>query len=464
MTRPDLTANTGGILSPNPFWLASAPPTNSGYQVRRAFEAGWGGVVWKTLGHEPIVNVSSRYGALDYDGRKIAGFNNIELITDRPLEDNLREIAEIKREFPKHAVVVSLMAETSRESWHDLVRRTEDTGCDGLELNFGCPHGMSERGMGSAVGQVPEYTEQVTSWVKEVARTPVLIKLTPNVTDVRHIGRAAARGGADGLSLINTINSIIGVDLSTLQPKPHVAGRGSHGGYCGPAVKPIALNMVQQIASDPAIGLPVSGIGGIQAWQDAVEFMLLGSSSVQVCTAAMHYGFRIVEQLESGLVNWMREMGFSRLSDFVGRSVPLIGEWADLDLGHKVVAEIDQDVCIHCGLCYIACEDGAHQSIERTTISDDVFAELVQSNGAEQTVSYSGGVRTIPGAGGGYVNVYEVRDDTCVGCNLCSLVCPVSGCITMVEKESTVPHVTWREYQQKLAAGEMEPIRPPQHV
>jgi len=191
MKKPDLTANICGISSPNPFWLASAPPTNSAYQLRRAFEAGWGGAVWKTLDFEPIVNVSSRYGAVDYDGRKIMGFNNIELISDRTLADNLRDISDIKREFPDRAVLVSLMVASEREAWHEMVKRVEDTGCDGLELNFGCPHGMSERGMGSAVGQVPDYTEMITSWVKEVATTPVLVKLTPNITDIRAIGRAA---------------------------------------------------------------------------------------------------------------------------------------------------------------------------------------------------------------------------------------------------------------------------------
>jgi len=296
MAKPDLSTNVGGIKSPNPFWLASGPPTNSAYQVRRAFEAGWGGVVWKTLGTEPIVNVSSRYGALNYDHQKMVGLNNIELITDRTLETNLAEIRQIKREFPHHAVVASLMVESKPEVWHDIVRRTQDTGCDGLELNFGCPHGMSERGMGAAVGQIPEYTEQITTWVKEAAEIPVLVKLTPNVTDVRYPGRAAKKAGADGIALINTINSIIGVDLDNFLPIPNVAGRGSHGGFCGPAVKPIALHMVQSIAADPEIGLPISGIGGIQTWRDAVEFLLLGANSVQVCTAAMHYGFRIVEQ------------------------------------------------------------------------------------------------------------------------------------------------------------------------
>ena len=463
LKTPNLAANTCGIRSPNPFWLASAPPTNSAYQVLRAFEAGWGGAVWKTISHEPIVNVYSRYGAVDYDGRKLMGFNNIELITDRTLEVNLQEIRQVKREFPDRALVVSLMVETKREAWHDIVKRVEDTGCDGLELNFGCPHGMSERGMGSAVGQVPEYTEQVTGWVKEVARTPALIKLTPNVTDIRYIGRAAQRGGADGLSLINTINSIMGVDLSTFAPKPHVAGRGSHGGYCGPAVKPIGLNLVHQVASDPAIGLPISGIGGVQAWQDAVEYMLLGSSTVQVCTAVMHYGFRIIEHLLSGLTTWMTENRFAGLSDFIGKSVPAIGDWADLDLGYKIVAQIDQTKCIHCGLCYIACEDGAHQSITVRRMSEEEFASLA-GNGGARCVDYSGGVRVMSGVGDGYANKFEINQQMCVGCNLCSLVCPVSGCISMLERSSTIPHLTWRQYQEALAQGKLEKIQPPAHV
>ncbi|MGI8905048.1 MAG: NAD-dependent dihydropyrimidine dehydrogenase subunit PreA [Candidatus Sumerlaeaceae bacterium] len=459
---PDLSANIAGIKSPNPFWLASAPPTNSGYQVRRAFEAGWGGAVWKTLNHEPIVNVSSRYGAIDYDGRKVLGLNNIELITDRTLEVNLAEIREVKRDFPNHAVVVSLMVESNREAWHDIVKRCEDTGCDGFELNFGCPHGMSERGMGSAVGQVPEYTEMVTRWAKEASSLPVLVKLTPNVTDVRMPGRAARRAGADGISLINTINSIMGVDLNTLAPKPQVNGRGSHGGYCGPAVKPIALNMVQQIATDKEIQLPVSGIGGIQTWQDAVEFMLLGASTVQVCTAVMHYGFRIVEHLTSGLENWMLEKGFSTLAEFQGLTAPTVGDWADLDLGYKVVAQIDQSKCIHCGLCYIACEDGAHQSIRMSTMSEDEYVSL--NGAAPKEIMDSGGRRVVSGAGDGRVNIFEIKQDMCVGCNMCSLVCPVTGCITMVERESDIPHITWRQYQDKLAKGEMERIQPPVHV
>src|SRR5579871_2857416 len=280
------------IRCPNPFWLASGPPANGSEQVMRAFDAGWGGAVWKTIG-EPIVNVSSRYSSVDWNRQRMMGFNNIELITDRPLDANLREISEVKKRYPKHAVIASLMVESKREAWHRIVKQAEDAGSDGLELNFGCPHGMSERGMGSAVGQVPEYTELITSWVKEVARTPVLVKLTPNISDIRMVARAAKRGGADGLSAINTINSITGIDLDTFTPRPDVGGLSSHGGYCGPAVKPIALNMVQQIASDAAVGIPISGIGGVSGWREAAEFILLGCGTVQVCTAAMHHGFRI---------------------------------------------------------------------------------------------------------------------------------------------------------------------------
>jgi dihydropyrimidine dehydrogenase (NAD+) subunit PreA len=318
---------------------------------------------------------------------------------------------------------------------------------------------MSERGQGSAVGQVPEYTCMITEWVKEVATIPVMVKLTPNVADIAAIGRAAVRGGADALSLINTLNSIMGVDLDTFAPKPAVAGLATHGGYCGPAVKPIALHLVSALAGDPAVKVPISGIGGIQAWQDAAEFLLLGAGCVQVCTAVMHYGFRLVEQLQSGLENWMLEKGFERLGDFVGRSVPRVKTWGELDLNYKIVAEIDPKKCIHCGLCYIACEDGAHQSIRWDRVP---VGEYVRANG--QQAHRSGGVEVLPGAGGDTINVYTIKQDMCVGCNLCSLVCPVEGCITMKEVDTGKPPLTWNEYQALLAAGRMEKIHPPEHV
>ena len=410
----DLSIDLAGIRSPNPFWLASAPPTNSGYQVMRAFAAGWGGAVWKTLG-EPIVNVSSRFAGLNIGTTRMAGMNNIELITDRPLDVNLREIAECKAAYPDRAIVASLMAACDRETWHTLVNEVQTVPIDGFELNFGCPHGMSERGMGAAVGQDPELVEQITRWVKEVARVPVIVKLTPNITDVRYTARAAARGGADAISLINTINSLIGVDLDSWRPIPHVDGKSSHGGYCGPAVKPIALNMVGDCARDAAVGIPISGIGGIGDWRDAVEFMLMGSTSVQVCTAAMHHGFSIVTDMIDGLNNYLDARGIPAARELIGKTVPRFVDWNDLNLDYAVVARIDPETCIKCQKCYIACEDAAHQCIDR--MFDDAG-------------------RPLPPV---------VDEEHCVGCNLCSMVCPVQDCITMVRVDSGETAHTWRE-------------------
>ena len=413
----DLSIDCGGIKSPNPFWLASAPPTNSAYQVCKAFEAGWGGAVWKTIG-EPVMNVVNRYGAIDFNGQKILGLNNIELISDRPVEVNLREIAETKKLWPDRAVIASLMVESKRETWHDIVKRAIDTGCDGIELNYGCPHGMSERGMGSAVGQVPEYCTMITDWVTEVSTIPVLVKLTPNVSDIRFPGRAAKRGNADGISLINTINTIMGVDLDTFELNPSVDGKGGHGGYAGPAVKPIALNMVSQIATDPEINLPISAIGGISTWRDALEFILLGASSVQVCTAVMHYGFRVIDDLIEGLTNWMEEKNVRTLEEVRGKSLRCISDFGSLNLLYKAAARIDESKCIQCNLCHIACNDSAHQCID-----------LLPHNGKTQP---------------------KVRESDCVGCRLCFIVCPVEKCISMVRLDDGSEEITWNELMKQM--------------
>ena len=428
----DLRSNFIGIKSPNPFWLASAPHTDKEYNVRRAYEAGWGGVVWKTLGEAgpPVVNVSGpRYGAIWGADRRLLGLNNIELITDRPLEVNLREIKQVKRDYPDRALVVSLMVPCEEEPWKRILKAVEETEADGVELNFGCPHGMAERGMGSAVGQVPEYIEMVTRWVKQNSRMPCIVKLTPNITNILYPAEAAKRGGADAVSLINTINSITSVNLDTFTPEPTIDGLGAHGGYCGPAVKPIALNMVAEIArSATTAGLPISGIGGITTWRDAAEFMALGAGNVQVCTAAMTYGFKVVQEMISGLSEFMDNHGLTSVDEIVGRAVPKVKDWKDLNLNFVTKAVIDEDLCIKCGRCYAACEDTSHQAIEM---------------GEDRT--------------------FRVKDDECVACNLCVNVCPVENCITMKELplgevdprtgRKVEPYANWTTHPNNTAAN-----------
>ncbi|MHA1553577.1 MAG: NAD-dependent dihydropyrimidine dehydrogenase subunit PreA [Alphaproteobacteria bacterium] len=420
----DLRSEFAGIKSPNPFWLASAPPTDKEYNVVRAFKAGWGGVVWKTLGEDPaVVNVAGpRYGAIHAGDRRLLGLNNIELITDRPFEVNLQEIKKVKRDWPDRAMIISLMVPCEESNWLAILKKLEDTEADGVELNFGCPHGMSERGMGSAVGQVPEYIEMVARWCKAGTRMPVIVKLTPNITDIRYPARGALKGGADAVSLINTINSITNVDLDSFAPMPTIDGKGSHGGYCGPAVKPIALSMVSEIARNPeTAGLPISGIGGITTWRDAAEFLALGAGNVQVCTAVMTYGFKIVEEMITGLSQYLDAKGMARVDDLVGRAVPNVTDWANLNLNYVTKARIDQDLCIKCGRCHIVCEDTSHQAITTTM------------NGERH---------------------YEVVDAECVGCNLCVNVCPVEDCITMerlvegVDPQSGAPATGYRNWKQ----------------
>ncbi|OCC01221.1 dihydropyrimidine dehydrogenase subunit B [Labrys sp. WJW] len=427
----DLSTNFLGIKSPNPFWLASAPPTDKEYNVVRAFQAGWGGVVWKTLGEQgpPVVNVNGpRYGAWHSQDRRVMGFNNIELITDRPLEVNLREIKQVKRDWKDRALIVSLMVPCEENAWKSILPFVEDTEADGIELNFGCPHGMSERGMGSAVGQVPEYVEMVARWCKQYTRMPVIVKLTPNITDVRKPAEAAKRGGADAVSLINTINSIVSVDIDNMRPWPNTDGFGTHGGYCGPAVKPIALSMVSEIARAEATrGLPISGIGGVETWRDAVEYMALGCGTVQVCTAAMVYGFKVVQEMISGLSDWMDEKGYTSVDQFVGKAIPQVTDWQHLNLEYVVKAHIDQDACIKCGRCHIACEDTSHQAITNMVAGERKF---------------------------------EVIEEECVGCNLCAVVCPIEDCITLepvtsgVDKRTGRPvggQRTWKEHPNNPA-------------
>ncbi|MDH4047177.1 MAG: NAD-dependent dihydropyrimidine dehydrogenase subunit PreA [Gammaproteobacteria bacterium] len=426
----DLSSEFLGIRSPNPFWLASAPPTDKAYNVNRAFEAGWGGAVWKTLGEDPpIVNVSGpRYGAIHSNERRVIGFNNIELITDRPLKVNLDEIRTIKKDWPDRALLVSVMLPMNEAVWKKYVPMIEDTGADGIELNFGCPHGMSERGMGAAVGQVPDYIRMATEWCRKFAKKPVIVKLTPNVTNVLPPAKAAWEGGADAVSLINTINSIMRVNYETLTMYPTTDGMGSHGGYCGPAVKPIALHMVAEIARNRETAMiPISGIGGITDWRDAVDFLALGASNVQVCTAAMVYGFRIIDDLTAGLSDFLDRKNMRSVSELVGKAVQSVTDWQYLNLNYVEKAVINQDLCIQCGRCHIVCEDASHQAITSTV------------NGERH---------------------FEVIDAECVGCNLCVSVCPVDNCITMEQMTNGVDPRTGRAVSSKKADWTTHPNNP----
>ncbi|WP_261887316.1 NAD-dependent dihydropyrimidine dehydrogenase subunit PreA [Vibrio aerogenes] len=409
----DLKTEFSGIQSPNPFWLASAPPTNTGAQIMRAFEAGWGGAVWKAVGN-PVKNLHSRYAALKAGKGKIIGLNNIELISDRGLSINLKEMAEVKRKYPEHALIASIMA-GNRDEWVELIHRIEDTGVDGFELNFSCPHGMCERGMGSAIGQEPEVAAEIMQWVRDTTHLPVLMKLTPNVADIRDQGKVAVDGRADGVALINTIKSIIGVDLDDFIPYPKGRNGATNGGYCGTAVKPIALHMLASLGRTDWFNLPISGIGGIGNWKDCAEFIALGSTTVQVCTAVMHHGFGIVEGMITGLSQYLDSKGMQSVSELRGRALSHYKDWAELDMNYKVVASINESRCTGCGKCYTACNDGAYQSI-----------------GLTDKKSRTGD--PIP----------AINTDTCKGCNLCSLVCP-RDCISMKDVSTTNVVKSWQE-------------------
>ena len=308
----DLSIVVNGIVFENPFMLASGPPGTNAKVIAKSFDLGWGGVVCKTisLDSSKVVNTAPRYGKYkSRDNGEVVGFENIELISDRPFDVWLDELRKLKKEYPNKVLVASIMEEGRREAWHEIVKRTQETGVDAFEMNLSCPHGLPERRMGMAMGEDPARVREVVGWVKEVSTIPVWAKMTPNIGDPTAPAKAAIEAGADGISAINTILSIVGIDPKTLRPQPTVEGYTVPGGYSGQAVRPIALRQVMEIAR--AIGdRSVSGMGGIETGWDAAQFMLLGAHTVQVCTGAMLRGYDMIGGLLEGLEAFMTEHGF----------------------------------------------------------------------------------------------------------------------------------------------------------
>ena len=333
---PDLSIQVDGLKLPNPFVIGSGPPGTNANVIGKAFDEGWGAVVCKTVSLDAgkIVNVSPRYARLrDEESRDVYGWENIELISDRPFEVWLDEFRRIKDKYPDGVLIASIMEECSRDAWVEIVERTQAAGVDGFELNFSCPHGLPERKMGSAMGQDPAICEEVASWVVAAAKVPVWAKMTPNVTDICEPGRAALRAGCHGVSAINTVLAVMSINLETLRPEPTVEGYSEAGGYSGKAIRPISLRMTMQLARmmrDEFPGKSLSAIGGVETGNDAAQFLLLGANTVQVCTGVMKHGYGLVRRMCDDLHGFMQTHGFATVDEFRGKSLDYFSTHAEL--------------------------------------------------------------------------------------------------------------------------------------
>lgn len=332
MMARDLSIEVNGMNFENPFLLGSGPPGTNAKVIAKSYDLGWGGMVCKTISLDAskVVNTAPRYGKYRSREGEVVGFENIELISDRPFETWLDELRQLKKNYPQKVLVASIMEEGRRECWHEIVQRVQETGVDAFELNLSCPHGLPERRMGMAMGEDPDRVREVVGWVKEVSTIPVWAKMTPNVGHPAEPALAAVEGGADGLAAINTILSVVGIDPKTLRPQPTVEGYTVPGGYSGQAVRPIALRHVMEIARAVDQKVTISGIGGVESGWDAAQFMLLGASTVQVCTGAMLRGYQIIEDLCEELSKVMTDHGFESLREMVGKSLPYFGTHAGL--------------------------------------------------------------------------------------------------------------------------------------
>lgn len=394
----DLSVKYKNLIFPNPFILASSPITRNAEMILRGFKAGWAGAVTKTivLDHESIINVSPRLCGFKTKNN-LYGLNNIELISERPLEVWLEEIRLIKSEYPDRILIASIMAEAyNLQGWQKLAKEVQQAGADIIELNLSCPHGMPERGMGSFCSELPQVCADITKSVKEISTIPVWAKLSPNVTDISYLAQLCIEAGADGIAAINTVKGFSGIDVETFEPKLNVVGQSAYGGFSGQIIKPIALKAVSDIAINN--NTFISGLGGISSWQDVAEFMLLGSSTVQICTEVMFKGYDIIANLLNGLNDYLCRHEFNSVENIVGNALPKISSFEQLDKKIQAKACINHGECISCSRCFSACKDGGYQAIEFLS-------------------------------GNPVINV-----DKCAGCGLCSIICPVN----CIEINSTV--------------------------
>jgi len=390
----DLSIDFCGVKCENPFFLSSSPVGSNYDMCAKALEAGWGGIVFKTVGVYIPDECSPRFDNTSKESTNFIGFKNMEQISDKPLEKNLEAMARLKKDYPNKVLIASIMGE-NEEEWKKLAKLVTEAGADIIECNFSCPQ-MTSSAMGSDVGQNPELVKRYTEAVVSATDIPVMAKMTPNIGNMEIPAVAAVEGGAASVSAINTIKAITNINFDYNTAMPVVNGKSSISGYSGKAVRPIALRFIAQMAQYPDLkDIPLSGMGGIETWEDAAEFIMVGARNLQVTTAVMQYGYRIVEDMISGLSHFLEDKGYDSLEDLVGVALPNIIPAENIQRDFKIVVDVDEDKCVGCGQCYIACYDGAHQAIDwdeetrRPTINDD-----------------------------------------CVGCHLCLNVCPVEDCIT----------------------------------
>ena len=392
MVKKDLSVEFLGVHFENPFCLSSSPVGNCYEMCAKAYDEGWAGVVFKTIGPGDFLidEVSPRFDALTKEGTPFVGFKNMEQIAEHPLEQNLADLRKLKENYPDKVLIASIMGPTE-EDWEELARLVEEAGADMIEMNLSCPQ-MTTHAMGSDVGTNAELCKSFCAAVKRGSKLPMMAKMTPNITDMVPVAKACLEGGADGIAAINTIKSVCNVDLNRKIGMPIVNGKSSISGYSGKAVKPVALRFVQQLRTGIP-GVEISGIGGIETWEDAAEFLLLGSTTLQVTTSIMQYGYRIVEDMKNGLEHYMEEQGVDSLMDLIGVANGNIIPAEELDRDYVVYPEFDTEKCIGCGRCYVSCYDGAHQAIS--------WDEENRKPSCDH--------------------------NKCVGCHLCALVCPVKA-------------------------------------